>query len=79
MINNKTSGHLTKLTNLRQKDDALGFLSTDFKSFYIHPVEGEVNGEDGGDRYRRYLIHPRHSLLDELFGVITEPRFLENR
>ena len=25
------------------KDNALGFLSMDFKSFYIQPTEGEVN------------------------------------
>ncbi len=44
----------------------------DFKSFYIQSVEGEVNDEDGGDRHRTSLIHPRHSLRDELLTTRTE-------
>ena len=39
-------------------DDALGFLSMDFKSFYIQRTQGEVNDEDGTD-------------LDELLGIGT--------
>ncbi len=34
------------------KDDALGFLSMDFKSFYIHHTQGEVNDSDGASRHR---------------------------
>ena len=45
------------------KDDTLGFLSMDFKSFYIQPTQGQVNKSDGEDRYR--------SDLDELLGIST--------
>ena len=45
------------------KDDVLGFLSMDFKSFYIHPTQGEVNYSDGETRHRIDL--------DELLGIST--------
>ena len=45
------------------KDDTLGFLSIDFKSFYIHRTQGEVNDEDGTVRHR--------SDLDELLVIST--------
>jgi hypothetical protein len=45
------------------KDDALGYLSMDFKSFYIHPTQGEVNDSDGQVKHRIDL--------DELLGMST--------
>ena len=48
---------------LSWKDDALGFLSMDFKSFYIQPTQGEVNDSDGQVKHS--------SDLDELLGIST--------
>jgi hypothetical protein len=45
------------------KDDTLGFLSMDFKSFCIQRTQGEVNDEDRVVRHR--------SDLDELLGIST--------
>ena len=45
------------------KDDALGYLSMDLKSFYVHPTQGEVKDSDGQVKYR--------SDLDELLGIST--------
>ena len=46
------------------KDDALGYLSMDLKSFYVYPTQGEVKDSDGQVKYR--------SDLDELLGMSTE-------
>ena len=43
------------------EDDALGYLSTDLKSFDVHPTQGEVKDSDGQVKYR--------SDLDELLGM----------
>ncbi len=43
------------------KDDALGYLSMDFKSFYVQPTQGEVKDTDGQVKHR--------SDLDELLGI----------
>jgi hypothetical protein len=56
------------------KDDALRFLSMDFKIFYIQSAEGGVNDKDGAFRHRINL--------DELLGISTtsmdfEPSSLE--
>ena len=45
------------------KDDALGYLSMDLKSFYVQPTQGEVKDEDGQVNHR--------SDLDELLGMST--------
>ena len=45
------------------EDDALGYLSTDLKSFDVHPTQGEVKDSDGQVKYR--------SDLDELLGMST--------
>jgi hypothetical protein len=45
------------------KDDALGYLSMDLKSFYVQPTQGEVKDSDGQVKYR--------SDLDELLGMST--------
>jgi hypothetical protein len=45
------------------KDDGLGYLSIDLKSFYIQPTQGEVNDSDGQVKHR--------SDLDELLGMST--------
>jgi hypothetical protein len=44
------------------KDDVLGYLSMDFKSFYIQPTQREANDSDGQVKHR--------SDLDELLGVL---------
>ena len=49
---------VTTSTSPHWKDDTPGFLSMDFKSFYIQHTQGEVNDEDGTD-------------LDELLGIGT--------
>ena len=43
------------------KDDALGYLSMDLKSFYMQPTQGEVKDSDGQVKHR--------SNLDELLGM----------
>ena len=45
------------------KDDALGYLSMDLKSFYVQPTQGEVKDSDGQVKNR--------SDLDELLGMST--------
>jgi hypothetical protein len=45
------------------KDDALGYLSMDLKSFYVQPTQGEVKDSDGQVNHR--------SDLDELLGMST--------
>ena len=45
------------------KDDALGYLSMDLKSFYVQPTHGEVKDSDGQVKHR--------SDLDELLGMST--------
>ena len=45
------------------KNDALGYLSMDLKSFYIQPTQGEVNDSDGQVKHRIDL--------DELLGLST--------
>jgi hypothetical protein len=45
------------------KDNALGYLSMDLKSFYMHPTQGEVKDSDGQVKHRRDL--------DELLGMST--------
>ena len=45
------------------KDDALGYLSMDLKSFYVQPTQGEVKDSDGQVKHR--------SDLDELLGMST--------
>jgi hypothetical protein len=45
------------------KDDALGYLSMDLKSFYVQPTQGEVKDSDGQVKHR--------STLDELLGMST--------
>ena len=45
------------------KDDALGYLSMDLKSFYVQPTQGEVKDADGQVKHR--------SDLDELLGMST--------
>ena len=45
------------------KDDALGYLSMDLKSFYVQPTQGEVKDSDGQVKHR--------SELDELLGMST--------
>lgn len=45
------------------KDDALGYLSMDLKSFYVHSTQGEVKDSDGQVNHR--------SDLDELLGMST--------
>ena len=45
------------------KDDALGYLSMDLKSFYVQPTQGEVKNSDGQVKHR--------SDLDELLGMST--------
>jgi hypothetical protein len=45
------------------KDDPLGYLSMDLKSFYVHPTQGELKDSDGQVKYR--------SDLDELLGMST--------
>jgi hypothetical protein len=47
------------------KDDTLGFLSIEFKSFYIQTTHGEVNDSDGEVKHR--------SDVDELLGISTHP------
>jgi hypothetical protein len=49
------------------KDDDLGYLSMDFKSFYIQPTpsQGEVNDSDGQVKHR--------GDLDELLGILIVP------
>jgi hypothetical protein len=46
------------------KDDALGYLSMDLKSFYVQRTQGEVKDSDGQVKHR--------SDLDELLGMSTE-------
>ncbi len=43
------------------KDDDLGYLSMDLKSFYVQTTQGEVKDSDGQVKYR--------SDLDELLGM----------
>ena len=43
------------------KDDALGYLSMELKSFYVQPIQGEEKDSDG-------QVKPR-SDLDELLGM----------
>ncbi len=45
------------------KDDALGYLSMDLKSFYVQPTQGEVKDSDGQVKHG--------SDLDELVGMST--------
>ena len=45
------------------KDDALGYLSMDLKSFYVQPTHEEVKDADGQVKHR--------SDLDELLGMST--------
>ena len=45
------------------KDDTLGYLSMDLKSFYEQPTQGEVKDTDGQVKHR--------SDLDELLGMST--------
>jgi hypothetical protein len=45
------------------KDDTLGYLSMDLKSFYVQPTQGEVKDSDGQVKYR--------SDFDELLGMST--------
>ena len=45
------------------KDDALGYLSMDLKSFHIQPTQGEVKDSDGQVKHRIDL--------DELLGMST--------
>jgi hypothetical protein len=45
------------------KDDDLGYLSMDLKSFYVHPTQGEVKDSDGQVNHRINL--------DELVGMST--------
>jgi hypothetical protein len=45
------------------KDDDLGHLSMDLKSFYVHPTQGEVKDSDGQVNHRIDL--------DELVGMST--------
>ena len=45
------------------KDDDLGYLSMDLKSFYVQPTQGEVKDSDGQVNHRRDL--------DELLGMST--------
>jgi hypothetical protein len=45
------------------KDDALGYLSMDLKSFYVQRTQGEVNDSDGQVKHR--------SDFDELLGMRT--------
>ena len=45
------------------KDDVLGYLSMDLKSFYVQPTQGEVKDADGQVKHR--------SDLDELLGMST--------
>ena len=45
------------------KDDTLGYLSMDLKSFYVQPTQGEVKDSDGQVKHR--------SDLDELLGMST--------
>ena len=45
------------------KDDALGYLSMEFKSVYVQPTQGEVKETDGEVKAR--------SDLDELLGMST--------
>ena len=37
------------------KEDGLGYVSMDFKSFYIQPTQGEVNDSDGQVKHRSDL------------------------
>ena len=37
------------------KDNALGYLSMDLKSFYMHPTQGEVKDSDGQVKHRSDL------------------------
>jgi hypothetical protein len=54
---------VTSLSEDNWKDDALGYLSMDLKSFYVYPTQGEVKDSDGQVKHR--------SDLDELFGMST--------
>ena len=45
------------------KDDTLGYLSMDLKSFYVQCTQGEVKDSDGQVKHR--------SDLDELLGMST--------
>jgi hypothetical protein len=45
------------------KDDALGYLSMDLKSFYVQRTQGDVKDSDGEVKHR--------SDLDELWGMST--------
>jgi hypothetical protein len=35
------------------KDDVLGYLSMDLKSFYVYPTQGEVKDWEGKPRFKR--------------------------
>ena len=37
------------------KDDALGYLLVDLKSFYVQPTQGEVKDSDGQVKHRSDL------------------------
>ena len=45
------------------KDDALGYVSIELKSFYVQPIQGEEKDSDGQVKHR--------SDLDELLGMST--------
>jgi hypothetical protein len=47
------------------KDDTLGYLSMDLKSFYVNPTQGKVKDSDGQVKHC--------SDLDELMGMSTTP------
>ncbi len=54
---------MTTSTSPHWKDDALGYLSMDLKSFYIQPTQGKVKDSDGQVKHR--------SDLDELLDMST--------
>ncbi len=54
---------VTSLFPSSWKDDSLGYLSMDLKSFYVQRTQGEVKDSDGQVKHR--------SDLDELLGMCT--------
>ena len=62
-MKNRIRERLSKYFPSCWKDDALGYLSMEFKSVYVQPTQGEVKDTDGQVKHR--------SDLDELLGMIT--------
>jgi hypothetical protein len=46
------------------KDDVLGYLSMDLKSFYVHPTQGEVKDSDGQVKHRSDFLGMSTTSMD---------------